>query len=79
MNDHDTNWLAMFGYLPPTLDSKKHCRCKCHSVVRDIAGTVVIEGRLGVLSDPTDHVVACHACQIKHARAMWEHERKGAA
>ena len=67
MND----WLRVFGHIPPAVDHAHMCPCSCHHILRNIAGTVVIEGRLGVLEDETDYVVACAKCTVKHHRAIW--------
>lgn len=70
MNPNDTGWLKIFGHIPPTFNGEKHCRCSCHGIVRNIAGTVVIEGRLGKLEDETDYVVACGKCTVAHRKGV---------
>lgn len=79
MNPNDTTWTRIFGYIPPAFNSEKHCRCACHGVVRNIAGTTVIEGRLGVLDNEVDNVVACAACQVSHYKAVLRRRASEAA
>lgn len=75
-NNPDTSWLRIFGYQAPNLDKDKHCACQCHHIVRNIAGTVVIEGRLGVLADEVDHVIACDRCRFRHTLARWQEAKR---
>lgn len=76
MNWDSTDWLRVFGVIPPTVDEKRTCACFCHHIVRNIAGTVVIEGRLGVLADEVDHVIACERCRFKHTLARWQEAKR---
>jgi hypothetical protein len=79
MRDDCTDWTNIFGVIPPKLDPSRSCRCRCHHVVRNIVGTVVIEQRLGDLTSEQDHVMACSLCREAHTVARWQSKQKGAA
>lgn len=76
---NDTSWLGVYGIIPPRLDRQHMCPCRCHSIVSNRGGLAVIEGRLGVLLDPIDHITACQGCVLKHSYTIWQEKRKGAA
>lgn len=69
-------WRRLFAEFEPRVDETRFCVCDCHGVLHNRAGVVTVEGRLGVLIDPVDHITACELCVVKHSYARWQEERK---